>query len=147
MTMEQLPKANVLLVDDIDANLVVLEALLGGMDCQLVRACTGNEALRHLLKREFAVILLDVQMPGMDGFEVARYARDNPSTREIPIIFLTAMHSSDENLLRGYGTGAQILAALGIHDMILLSNTHHSPVGLAGYGLAIVEERPIEPEA
>jgi signal transduction histidine kinase len=97
---------NVLLVDDVEANLVVLEALLGGMDCQLVRASTGNEALRQLLKREFAVILLDVQMPEMDGFEVARYARDNPSTREIPIIFLTAMHSSDENLLRGYGTGA-----------------------------------------
>ena len=49
--------------------------------------------------------------------------------------------------VRGYGTGAQILAALGIHDMILLTNTHHSPVGLAGYGLAIVEERPIEAEA
>jgi two-component system, sensor histidine kinase and response regulator len=97
---------NVLLVDDVEANLVVLEALLGGMECQLVRASTGNEALRQLLKREFAVILLDVQMPGMDGFEVARYARDNPTTREIPIIFLTAMHSSDENLLRGYGTGA-----------------------------------------
>jgi two-component system sensor histidine kinase/response regulator len=97
---------NVLLVDDVEANLIVLEALLGGMDCQLVRASTGNEALRQLLKREFAVILLDVQMPEMDGFEVARYARDNPGTREIPIIFLTAMHSSDENLLRGYGTGA-----------------------------------------
>ncbi|HXU84122.1 MAG TPA: ATP-binding protein [Polyangia bacterium] len=97
---------NVLLVDDVEANLVVLEALLGGLDCHLVRAATGNEALRQLLKREFAVILLDVQMPGMDGFEVARYARDNPSTSEIPIIFLTAMHSSDENLLRGYGTGA-----------------------------------------
>jgi two-component system sensor histidine kinase/response regulator len=96
----------VLLVDDVESNLVVLEALLGGMDCHLVRASTGNEALRHLLKREFAVILLDVQMPGMDGFEVARYARENPATREIPIIFLTAMHSSDENLLRGYGTGA-----------------------------------------
>jgi 3,4-dihydroxy 2-butanone 4-phosphate synthase/GTP cyclohydrolase II len=49
--------------------------------------------------------------------------------------------------VRGYGTGAQILAALGVHDMILLSNTHHAPVGLAGYGLAIVEERPIEAEA
>ena len=49
--------------------------------------------------------------------------------------------------VRGYGTGAQILAALGVHDMILLSNTHHSPVGLAGYGLAIVEERPIEEPA
>jgi two-component system sensor histidine kinase/response regulator len=99
-------KPNVLLVDDVEANLVALEALLGGMDCRLVRATTGNEALRQLLKQHFAVILLDVQMPEMDGFEVARYARDNPSTREIPIIFLTAMNSSDENLLRGYGTGA-----------------------------------------
>lgn len=99
-------RPNVLLVDDVEANLVVLEALLGGLDCDLVRATTGNEALRHLLKREFAVILLDVQMPGMDGFEVARYARDNPNTREVPIIFLTAMHSSDENQLRGYGSGA-----------------------------------------
>jgi signal transduction histidine kinase len=99
-------KPNVLLVDDVEANLVVLEALLGEMDCQLVRANSGNDALRQLLKREFAVILLDVQMPEMDGFEVARYARENPTTREIPIIFLTAMHSSDENLLRGYGSGA-----------------------------------------
>jgi two-component system, sensor histidine kinase and response regulator len=96
----------VLLVDDVEANLVVLEALLGGMDCQLVRASNGNEALRQLLKREFAVILLDVQMPGMDGFEVARYARNNPATRDVPIIFLTAMNSSDDNLLRGYGSGA-----------------------------------------
>jgi two-component system sensor histidine kinase/response regulator len=106
VTMPEEGQPNVLLVDDVEANLVVLEALLGGMDCQLVRASTGNEALRQLLKREFAVILLDVQMPEMDGFEVARYARDNPTTREIPIIFLTAMHSSDENQLRGYGTGA-----------------------------------------
>src|SRR3954469_25306394 len=100
------PRPNVLLVDDVEANLVALEALLEGMGCELGGAGSGNEALRQLLKREFAVILLDVQMPGMDGFEVARYAREHPATREIPIIFLTAMHSSDENLLRGYGTGA-----------------------------------------
>jgi signal transduction histidine kinase len=106
MSVEETGQPSVLLVDDVEANLVVLEALLAGMDCRLVRASTGNEALRQLLKREFAVILLDVQMPGMDGFEVARYARDNPGTREIPIIFLTAMHSSDENQLRGYGSGA-----------------------------------------
>jgi two-component system sensor histidine kinase/response regulator len=101
---EELPQ--VLLVDDVEANLVALEALLAGQDCTMVRAGSGNEALRLLLKREFAVILLDVQMPGMDGFEVARYARDNPATREVPIIFITAMNSTDENLLRGYGTGA-----------------------------------------
>jgi two-component system sensor histidine kinase/response regulator len=109
----------VLLVDDVEANLVVLEALLGGMDCQLVRAASGNEALRQLLKRDYAVMLLDVQMPEMDGFEVARYARDNPASREVPIIFLTAMHSSDENLLRGYGTGAVDFLSKPINPEVL----------------------------
>jgi two-component system sensor histidine kinase/response regulator len=105
--MEESPqRPNVLLVDDVEANLVVLEALLGDLDCTLIRANNGNEALRQLLKRDYAVMLLDVQMPEMDGFEVARYARDNPNTHDVPIIFLTAMHGSDENLLRGYGTGA-----------------------------------------
>jgi two-component system sensor histidine kinase/response regulator len=105
--MEDSPqKPTVLLVDDLEANLLVLEVLLGNMDCTLIRANNGNEALRHLLKRDFAVMLLDVQMPEMDGFEVARYARDNPNTRDIPIIFITAMPGSEENLLRGYGSGA-----------------------------------------
>jgi two-component system sensor histidine kinase/response regulator len=99
-------KPNVLLVDDIEANIVALEALLADMDCELVRASSGNEALRQLLRRDFAVMLLDVQMPGMDGFEVARYARDNPSTRDVPIIFLTAMHENEPSVLRGYGSGA-----------------------------------------
>ena len=74
--------------------LVALEALLGDMDCELVCARSGNEALKQLLKREFAVMLLDVQMPEMDGYEVATYARENPATREVPIIFLTAMHEA-----------------------------------------------------
>jgi signal transduction histidine kinase len=100
------PKPNVLLVDDIEANLVALEALLGDMDCELIRASSGNEALRQLLRRDFAVMLLDVQMPGMDGYEVAKYARENPATREVPIIFLTAMHENEPSVLRGYGSGA-----------------------------------------
>jgi two-component system sensor histidine kinase/response regulator len=99
-------KPKVLIVDDVEANLVALEALLADMDCELVRAAGGNEALKLLLKNEFAVMLLDVQMPGMDGFEVARYAREHPTTRETPIIFLTAMHSTEDSMLRGYGTGA-----------------------------------------
>jgi two-component system sensor histidine kinase/response regulator len=103
--MEQ-SKPSVLLVDDVEANLVALDALLEDVDCELVRAKSGNEALRQLLKREFAVVLLDVQMPEMDGFEVARYARDNPQTREVPIIFLTAMHGGEDRVLRGYGSGA-----------------------------------------
>lgn len=96
----------VLLVDDVEANLVALDALLGDLECELVRARGGNEALRELLHREFAVMLLDVQMPEIDGYEVARYARENPITRDVPIIFLTANANGDEGLLRGYGSGA-----------------------------------------
>lgn len=99
-------KPAVLLVDDVEANLVALDALLGDMGCELVRARGGNEALRALLRREFAVMLLDVQMPEIDGYEVARYARDNPVTRDVPIIFLTAALRSEDGLLRGYGSGA-----------------------------------------
>jgi two-component system, sensor histidine kinase and response regulator len=104
--MPDRPTPHVLLVDDTPANLVALEALLEGLACQLVSAGSGNEALRQLLRHDFAVMLLDVQMPEIDGYEVARYARGNPATRDVPIIFLTAMHSSEDGILRGYGTGA-----------------------------------------
>jgi len=96
----------VLAVDDVEANLVALQALLEDMDCDVVFARSGNDALRHLLRREFAVMLLDVQMPEMDGYEVAHHARRNPSTRDVPIIFLTAANNSEGMVLRGYGSGA-----------------------------------------
>jgi len=96
----------VLAVDDVEANLVALQALLEDMDCDVVLARSGNDALRHLLRREFAVVLLDVQMPEMDGYEVAHHARRNPSTRDVPIIFLTAANNSEGMVLRGYGSGA-----------------------------------------
>jgi signal transduction histidine kinase len=100
------PIPHVLLVDDVDANLLALEAQLADLDCRLVRANSGNEALRQLLKRDFAVMLLDVQMPHMDGYEVARLARGNRGTRDVPIIFVTAMHETEDHVLRGYDTGA-----------------------------------------
>ncbi|HSC87283.1 MAG TPA: response regulator, partial [Polyangiaceae bacterium] len=96
----------VLVVDDIDANLVAMEALLEGIGCEVVLARSGNEALRLLLKRQFIVMLLDVQMPGMDGFEVAEFARQHPETSGVPIIFLTAKDDTEEDVLRGYGSGA-----------------------------------------
>jgi two-component system NtrC family sensor kinase len=108
----QLPAAgqpvipNVLVVDDVQANLLTMEALLSDLGCNLVLARSGNEALRLLLRREFAVMMLDVQMPEMDGYEVAKHARDNKLTSEMPIIFVTATHDTEENVLRGYGTGA-----------------------------------------
>jgi two-component system, NtrC family, sensor kinase len=99
-------RAAVLLVDDVEANLIALEGLLADLDCDLVRAPSGNAALRQLLKRDFAVMLLDVQMPEMDGYEVARHARDNPATSDVPILFLTATHNTPENVRKGYGSGA-----------------------------------------
>jgi two-component system sensor histidine kinase/response regulator len=100
------PKPSVLLVDDVAANLVALDAQLSSLHCHLVRASNGNAALRELLRQEFAVMLLDVQMPEMDGYEVARFARQNSATRDVPIIFVTAMHETEDNILRGYGAGA-----------------------------------------
>jgi two-component system NtrC family sensor kinase len=96
----------VLVVDDMDANLVAMDALLSGMGCEVVLAKSGNDALRQLLKNDFAVLLLDVQMPEMDGYEVARYVREYPRTQNIPIIFLTATSNTEDNVLRGYGSGA-----------------------------------------
>ncbi|HEY2903043.1 MAG TPA: response regulator [Polyangia bacterium] len=114
-------KPAVLVVDDVEANLVVMEALLAGLNCEIVRATSGNDALKQLLRREFAVMLLDVQMPGMDGFEVAHYARDNPATRDVPIIFVTAMHETEGNVLRGYGSGAVDLLFKPINPHVLSS--------------------------
>jgi two-component system sensor histidine kinase/response regulator len=111
----------VLLVDDVEANLVALEGILGRMPCQLVRASSGNEALRLLLKHEFAVMLLDVQMPEMDGYEVAQHARDNPDTREVPVIFVTATHETKESVLRGYDAGAFDLLFKPIDPYVLRS--------------------------
>lgn len=114
-------RPSILIVDDVDANLVALEAQLGGLDCDIVRASNGNDALRHLLKREFAVMLLDVQMPEMDGYEVARLARENSATRDVPIIFVTAMHETERTVLRGYGSGAVDFLFKPINPDILLS--------------------------
>ena len=100
------PAPKVLLVDDVEANLVALEASLQSLGCELIRSSSGNEALRLALNHEFAVMLLDVQMPEMDGFEVARLVQGNPATRDTPILFVTAMHASKENLWRGYQAGA-----------------------------------------
>ena len=111
----------VLVVDDVEANLIAISALLEGMGCEVVWARSGNEALRHLLRRQFAVILLDVQMPEMDGYEVAHHARHNPTTKDVPIIFLTAAHNDEENVMRGYGSGAVDFLFKPINPTILRS--------------------------
>ena len=99
-------RASILVVDDVPANLLTLEAVLQPLGQRIVTARSGQEALRALLDEEFAVILLDVTMPGMDGFETAELIRDRNKTRGIPIIFLTAMNSNEQFVLRAYERGA-----------------------------------------
>ena len=106
MNNNEPPLPNVLMVDDVEANLLSLEATLANLPCKLLRARSGNEALRLLLTTEFAVMLLDVQMPEMDGYEVAHYVHSHPKTYGLPIIFLTATSHTEENILRGYTIGA-----------------------------------------
>jgi two-component sensor histidine kinase len=99
-------KPRVLLVDDHPENLLALESLLEGLDVQLVRANSGPEALKSLLNDEYALVLLDIQMPGMDGFETATLIRSRDRSRHTPIIFVSAIYKSDENVHHGYAVGA-----------------------------------------
>ncbi|WP_033333273.1 MULTISPECIES: response regulator [Actinomadura] len=99
-------KAKILLVDDREENLIALEAILSSLDQDLVRARSGEDALKALLTDEYAVILLDVVMPGMDGFETARDIKRRKKTRDLPIIFLTAVNSDPDYAFRGYAAGA-----------------------------------------
>ena len=98
--------AAVLAVDDNPNNLSSLEALLGDLHANVVKAHSGDEALRHLLERDFAVILLDIQMPGLDGYETAKLIRSRARSRHIPIIFITAQSPTETSIVRGYTLGA-----------------------------------------
>ncbi len=98
-------RARVLVVDDDERNLLAIRTVLEDV-AEVVVATSGEEALRHLLKGEFAVILLDVYMPGMDGYETAQMVRAREQTKRIPIVFLSAVNKDMEHLLRGYSMGA-----------------------------------------
>ncbi len=97
---------SILLVDDQPANLLALEAMLQPLGQRLVQAASGREALKHLLAEDFAVILLDVKMPSMDGFETAALIRERERSRHTPIIFLTAADRTQTSAMRGYAVGA-----------------------------------------
>jgi two-component system, sensor histidine kinase and response regulator len=106
MSPEAVAPVNVLVVDDKPENLLALEELLKEPGRHIIRAGSGNEALRLLLKHEVALVLLDVQMPEMDGYETAQLMRGAEPTRSVPIIFLTAGDRSEERSFRGYEVGA-----------------------------------------
>jgi signal transduction histidine kinase len=99
-------RANILVVDDRDANLIAMEAVLEPLDVRVVRASSADEALRAVLVDDFAVILLDVEMPGTDGYEVAKLIKQRESARTTPIIFVTALSSDRRLVTSGYESGA-----------------------------------------
>jgi CheY-like chemotaxis protein len=100
------PKVNILLVDDQPANLLALEAILGNLNQNLVKATSGSKALHYLADDDFAVVLLDVQMKDLNGFQTARLLRSRQRSRHTPIIFITAYDTTDFPVVEAYKLGA-----------------------------------------
>jgi response regulator RpfG family c-di-GMP phosphodiesterase len=111
----------ILAVDDEPANLVSLEAILEDEGRELLKATSGAEALKILLKEDVSLVLLDVQMPEMDGFEVAELMRHRKDTQTIPIIFVTAISKEDKYVFKGYQVGAVDYLFKPLDPMILKS--------------------------
>src|SRR5204863_9724551 len=115
-----LKRARVLVVDDDDKNLLAIRTVIEDI-AEVEVAQSGEEALRHLLRGEFAVILLDVFMPGMDGYETAQIIRERNQTKGIPIVFLSAVNKEAEHQLRGYSMGAVDYVFKPVDPLILRS--------------------------
>src|SRR5579884_3325741 len=113
--------AGILLVDDRVENLIALEAILGGLGQRLVRATSGVDALRRLLDEDFACILMDIQMPEMDGFDTVNLIKSREKSRYIPVIFITAAVRDERYVYRGYSAGAVDYISKPINPDILRS--------------------------
>lgn len=114
-------RVNILIVDDQPSRLLSYEAILGDLGQNIVRASSGTEALQELMRREFAVILLDVNMPGMDGFETAQLIHQHPRYEKTPLVFVTAFNISDMDRLKGYELGAVDYVFIPVVPAILRS--------------------------
>jgi len=124
--MESIPistsvKPKVLIVDDQPRNLDVLEVMLGDTDCTLVRATSADEALLCLVRHDFAALVLDIKMPGMNGIELASLIKQRKRSRHVPILFLTAHSVNEADILRGYGVGAVDYLSKPVNAEILRS--------------------------
>jgi signal transduction histidine kinase/DNA-binding response OmpR family regulator len=115
------PRARILIVDDDERNAFAASQALEGMDCELVMVRSGEEALKRLLADEFAVILLDLHMPGMDGYETAALIRGRRRSRDIPIVFLTAVFRDEAHLFQAYTAGAVDVVFKPVDPFILRS--------------------------
>jgi two-component system, sensor histidine kinase and response regulator len=120
ITQEQII-AKILIVDDQNENLFAMETILKVLQCEILKAHSGNEALSLTLRHDFALILLDVNMPEMDGFELAELLRGNEETDKIPIIFVTAINKEEKSVFKGYESGAVDYLFKPVDTDILLS--------------------------
>ena len=118
---KQAPLAKILIVDDKPANLIAFESVLNALNVEIIMALSGEQALLQLLEHEIAVILLDIQMPGMDGFETAELIRGNAATKGIPIIFITANNENKQTIFKGYESGAVDLLFKPVDSIVLKS--------------------------
>lgn len=138
--------AGILIVDDEARNLDVLESLLHSPGCRLVRATSANDAFLALMREEFAVLIIDIHMPGIDGLELARLIRQRRRAQHIPILFLTAYSQDDEKMLKGYSVGAVDYLTKPINPDILRSKVgvfvdlHRKRQALAALNLALEQE-------
>src|SRR3984893_15672341 len=112
---------NILIVDDEPKNLTVLETVLNDPGYRLVRAESADQALLALVAKEFALLILDIRMPSMTGFELASLIRQRKKTEQVPIIFLTAYYNEDQHVLEGYGTGAVDYLHKPVNPVVLRS--------------------------
>jgi hypothetical protein len=119
--MNQPERPKVLIVDDQPRNLDVLEAMLGDVDCALIRATSADEALLAVVRHEFAALVLDIKMPGMGGLDLAKLIKQRKRSQHVPILFLTAHSFSEDDVLRGYGVGAVDYLSKPVNAEILRS--------------------------
>lgn len=114
-------KSKILIVDDKQENLFAIKETLKEVDVDIILASSGNEALKNTLHHEFALIILDVQMPEMDGYELAELLRSEKQTRQIPLMFLSAVYSSEYSVMKGFKTGAIDFLTKPINPKILIN--------------------------
>ena len=115
-------KPKILLVDDKKENLVALETVLKGLDVELIKATNGNDALKETLYHDFALALLDIQMPGMDGYELAEILREEENTAQLPFIFISGIYTDQFHVFQGYEKGAISFLAKPFQPEILINN-------------------------
>jgi response regulator RpfG family c-di-GMP phosphodiesterase len=118
--MSTQPEVVILIVDDKEKNLFALERTLREVPARVVKATNGEEALAHCLNHDFSLAILDVQMPGMDGYELAEMMLGDPHTSRIPIIFVTAAYSDEQHLFKGYEAGAVDYIIKPFNPLVLL---------------------------